>query len=80
MKNEEKAKEDFEKRVKDVKKKAIEENIKNAKKSGNKLTQTVDEDGNLVGVKETVDFDSRTATTDEETKAYNESVLDANQK
>jgi len=80
LKNEEKAKEDFEKRIKDVKKKAIEENIKNAQKSGNKLTQTLDEQGNLVGVKETVDFDSRTATTDEETKAYNESVLDANQK
>jgi len=76
MLNEEKAKEDFEKRVKDAKKKAIEENIKNAQKSGNKLTQTIDEDGNLVGVKETVDFDSRTATTDEETKEYNESVAE----
>jgi len=76
MLNEEKAKEDFEKRVKDAKKKAIEENIKNAQKSGNKLTQTIDEDGNLVGVKETVDFDSRTATTDEETKEYNESVVE----
>jgi len=76
MLNEEKAKEDFEKRVKDAKKKAIEENIKDAQKSGNKLTQTIDEDGNLVGVKETVDFDSRTATTDEETKEYNESVVE----
>jgi len=76
MLNEEKAKEDFEKRVKDAKKKAIEENIKNAQKSGNKLTQTIDEDGNLVGVKETVDFESRTATTDEETKEYNESVVE----
>jgi hypothetical protein len=76
MLNEEKAKEDFEKRVKDAKKKAIEENIKNAQRSGNKLTQTIDEDGNLVGVKETVDFESRTATTDEETKEYNESVLE----
>jgi len=80
VQNEAKAKEEFEKRVKDSKKKAIEENIKNAQKSGNKLTQTMDEQGNLVGVKETVDFESRTATTDEETKAYNESVLEANQK
>lgn len=80
MKNEAKAKEDFEKRVKDAKKKAIEENIKNAQKSGNKLTQTMDEQGNLIGVKETVDFESRTATTEEETKAYNDSVLEANQK
>jgi hypothetical protein len=75
MKNEEKAKEEFEKRVKDAKKKAIEDNIKKAQTSGNKLTQSIDEQGNLVGVKETVDFDSREATTEEETKAYNESVL-----
>ena len=74
MLNEQRAKEDFEKRIKDTKKKAIEENIKLAAKSGNKLTQTIDEDGNLLGVKETVDFESRTATTDEETKEYNESV------
>jgi hypothetical protein len=79
MKNEEKAKEEFEKRVKDAKKKAIEENIKNAQKSGNKLTQTLDEQGNLVGVKETVDFEGREATTEEETKAYNEKVLAFNQ-
>jgi len=79
MHNEEKAKEEFEKRVKDAKKKAIEENIKNAQKSGNKLTQTMDAEGNLVGVKETVDFEGRTATTEEETKAYNDSVLSANQ-
>ena len=76
---EEKAKEEFEKRVKDAKKKAIEENIKNAQKSGNKLTQTLDEEGNLVGVKETVDFESREATTEEETKAYNEHVLAFNE-
>ena len=75
MKNEEKAKEEFEKRVKDAKKKAIEENIKNAQKSGNKLTQTLDEQGNLVGVQQTVDFESREPTTEEETKAYNEQVL-----
>lgn len=76
MQNEAKAKEDFEKRVKETKKKAIEENIKLAQKSGNKLTQTIDEDGNLIGVKETVDFESRTATTEEETKKYNESVVE----
>jgi len=79
MKNEEKAKEEFEKRVKDAKKKAIEDNVKNAQKSGNKLTQTVDDQGNLVGVKETVDFEAREPTTEEETKAYNEEVLKYNQ-
>jgi hypothetical protein len=76
MLNESKAKEDFEKRIKETKKKAIEENIKLAQKSGNKLTQTIDEDGNLIGVKETVDFESRTATTEQETKEYNESVVE----
>jgi hypothetical protein len=76
MQNEAKAKEDFEKRVKETKKKAIEENIKLAQKSGNKLTQTIDEEGNLIGVKETVDFESRTATTEEETKKYNASVVE----
>jgi uncharacterized membrane-anchored protein YjiN (DUF445 family) len=78
-KNEMKAKEEFEKRVKEAKKKAIEENIKNAQKSGNKLTQTLDEQGNLVGVQQTVDFESRDPTTEEETKAYNEQVLAYNQ-
>ena len=59
MKNEAQAKESFEKRVRDAKRRAIEENIKLAEKSGNTLTQTIDEDGNLSGVAETVDFESR---------------------
>jgi len=79
IKNEAKAKEEFERRVKETKRKAIEENIKLAQKSGNKLTQTIDEQGNLIGVKETVDFESREAATEEETKAYNEKVLEYNQ-
>jgi len=76
VKNEARAKEEFERRVKESKKKAIEENIKLAQKSGNVLTQRIDEEGNLVGVKETVDFESREATTEEETKAYNDSVVE----
>jgi hypothetical protein len=59
IKNEASAKEEFDRRIKETKRKAIEENIKLAKKSGNVLTQTMDEDGNLIGVKETVDFESR---------------------
>jgi hypothetical protein len=59
IKNEARAKQEFENRVKETKRKAIEDNIKLAEKSGNKLTQTIDEEGNLIGVKETVDFDSR---------------------
>jgi hypothetical protein len=50
QKNETNAKSAFEQRVKETKQKAIEENIKNAEKSGNTLTQTIDEQGNLVGV------------------------------
>jgi vacuolar-type H+-ATPase subunit I/STV1 len=49
-KNEENAKNAFEQRVKETKKKAIEDNIKNAEKSGNTLTQTIDDAGNLIGV------------------------------
>ena len=59
LKNEMKAKEEFEKRLYESKRKAIERNIEEAKKSGNKLTQTMDEEGNLIGVKETIDFESR---------------------
>jgi hypothetical protein len=49
-KNETNAKTAFEQRVKETKQKAIEENIKTAEKSGNVLTQTIDEQGNLIGV------------------------------
>ena len=49
-KNETNAKSAFDQRVKETKQKAIEENIKNAEKSGNALTQTIDEQGNLIGV------------------------------
>jgi hypothetical protein len=50
QKNESNAKTAFEQRVKESKQKAIEENIKAAEKSGNTLTQTIDEQGNLIGV------------------------------
>lgn len=53
QKNEANAKQAFEQRVKETKQKAIEENIKNAEKSGNPLTQTIDDNGNLVGVTNT---------------------------
>ena len=44
-KNEEQAKTEFDKRVKETKAKAIQENIKLAKESGNKLTQLLAKDG-----------------------------------
>jgi len=50
QKNEANAKTTFEQRVKETKQKAIEENIKNAEKSGNTLSQTIDKNGNLIGV------------------------------
>jgi predicted ATP-binding protein involved in virulence len=59
LKNEEKAKQEFDQRVRDAKRKAIEENVKKARESGNKLTQTMTEDGELVGVTKTVNFEER---------------------
>lgn len=52
-KNEQFAKNSFEQRVKETKRKAIEDNIKNAEKTGNVLTQTIDNEGNLIGVQHT---------------------------
>lgn len=49
-KNEQNAKEAFEQRVKEAKQNAIKENIESAKESGNKLTQNIDNEGNLIGV------------------------------
>jgi len=49
-KNEDNAKIEFDKRLRETKEKAIEDNIKLAEDSGNKLTQTIDEVGNLVSV------------------------------
>lgn len=51
-KNEDKAKEEFDKRVKEAKQKAIEDNKRKALESGNKLTQTLNEEGNLVSVRD----------------------------
>jgi len=52
-KNEENAKQSFDQRVKETKEKAIQDNIQNAEKSGNVLTQTIDNSGNLIGVNNT---------------------------
>ena len=52
-KNEQQARHEFDKRVVETKRNAIEENKKIAKISGNKLTQNIDADGNLVGVGKT---------------------------
>jgi hypothetical protein len=52
-KNEFNAKTAFDQRVKESKQKAIDENIKKADKSGNTLTQTIDDKGNLIGINNT---------------------------
>lgn len=58
-KNERNAKEEFEKRVKESKQRAYEENKKKAMDSGNVLTQTIDENGNLISVNNVNTIDSR---------------------
>ena len=75
VKNEEKAKQEFERRIKETKKKAIEENIKLAEKSGNVLTQTLDDEGNLIGVKENIDFEEREVADPESVKLHNEMLF-----
>jgi hypothetical protein len=49
-KNEFNAKREFDARVKESKQKAVEDNIKKAELSGNSLTQTIDEQGNLINI------------------------------
>ncbi len=51
-KNEAQAKAEFDKRVRDTKDRAMEDNQRKAKESGNVLTQTINEGGELVSVKD----------------------------
>ena len=76
LKNEQMAKKEFEERIRETKKKAIAENIEKAKENNNILTQTIDEEGNLVGVNETVDFESREVADAESTKLHNEMIME----
>ena len=77
LKNEERAKQAFDQRVKDAKKKAIMENIELAKKSGNVLTQTIDEQGNLIGVTQKVDFEEREAAETDNSDAHAKQLREA---
>lgn len=58
QKNEKSAKLEFDKRIKDAKRQAMEDNIQKAKDSGNVLTQTLNKDGELVNVKDVVSSDN----------------------
>ena len=71
IKNEEKAKQEFDKRILETKKEAIKKNIDLAKKHGNKLTQNIDDDGNLLGVNNTIENEIKS-------KLKNEVVTSAN--
>lgn len=74
MKNETQAKNEFEQRVKDAKRKAIEENVRKARASGNKLTQTIDSEGNLVGAN-TMNFEDREVADPMERENHEKEVL-----
>ena len=52
IRNEDDAKVEFDKRVRETKQQAMEDNKKKALASGNLLTQTLNEDGQLVSVKD----------------------------
>ena len=70
------AKKEFEERIRETKKKAISENIEKAKENNNVLTQSLDDEGNLIGVTETVDFESREVSDAESTKLHNEMLME----
>ena len=56
-KNESTAKVEFDKRIRETKEKAMEDNRKKALESGNVLTQTLNAEGNLVSIKDSSPFD-----------------------
>lgn len=49
--NEDKAKEEFDRRVYEAKKAAIQENVENAKRNGTTISQIMDENGNLINTR-----------------------------
>jgi hypothetical protein len=77
LKNEEKAKQEFDQRIRDAKRKAIEENVKKARESGNKLTQTLTEDGDLIGVTKTVNFDEREVAEIKPSNGFGKATVEA---
>lgn len=79
IKNEILAKQEFDNRIKESKREAIRKNVELAQKSGNKLTQTIDAEGNLVGVN-TMNFDDRIVADPEEQEAHLKQVIDNNKK
>lgn len=76
LKNEAEAKLAFDARVKETKRKAIEENVRKARESGNKLTQTINERGDLVGVMQTVNFEEREVSDEITARKRNQELLE----
>jgi hypothetical protein len=75
-KNDKRDKAAFEKRLREAKEKAIKENVKIAKESGNKLSQNIDENGNLFDVRNAGDDDSATSVADIRSEIFeNENVV-----
>lgn len=81
MLNDKKKDEEFKRRVLAAKRKAIEDNIAKAKKSGAYLTQTIDEQGNLQGVKEMgkLNLDERDARQDNDVPPIPASLIEQQQ-
>ena len=70
---------EFQKRVREAKEKAISENIKIAEKTGNKLTQNIDSEGNLFSV--TSGENSEVSTADIRKELFeNDNVINRNDK
>ena len=76
--NESNAKTEFEQRLKDSKRKAIEENIKNAEKTGTMLTQSGDDNGNLFGVKDALFEEGNISSADVRKELLGDVVTDKN--
>ena len=79
IKNELLAKQEFDTRIRETKREAIRKNVELAQKSGNKLTQTIDPEGNLVGVN-TMNFDDREVADPDGQAEHLKSVIENNTK
>ena len=75
IKNESLAKHEFDERIRAAKRKAIEENVAKARQYGTKLTQTLDENDNLVGVN-TMNFEDREVADPREQEAHAQRVFE----
>jgi len=79
IKSDEKSKIEFERRVRETKERAIKENVELATKTGNKLTQDIDENGQLTNLVDTLGLDDReVASPDVRDELFEKMRRDAN--